>query len=65
MSSEISFTIITILLGIIGYFLKRTFDLTGKMEDKIDAIATDVSEMKPKVDILFSERYIKISSQRT
>jgi len=50
MNSEISFTIITILLGIIGYFLKRTLD-------KTEAIGVDVADMKPKVDILFAERY--------
>ena len=45
-TQNILLSIITILIGIVGYFVKKTLD-------KVEDISKDVSEMKPKVDILW------------
>ncbi len=38
---------ITVLAGVVGYLLKKTYD-------KVDTIGSDVAEIKPKVEILWS-----------
>jgi hypothetical protein len=57
MDQNILLTIITILIAIIGYFLKKTFD-------KVETIGADVSEMKPKLDILWRDKIASASSPR-
>src|SRR3989344_628998 len=44
---------ITILLGALGYLLKKTFD-------KIEEVARDVSDIKPKVDIIWRDMLPKL-----
>ncbi|HEY4504206.1 MAG TPA: hypothetical protein VJI73_00350 [Candidatus Paceibacterota bacterium] len=44
---------ITILIGVIGYLLKKTFD-------KIEEVAKDVSDIKPKVDIIWRDMLPKL-----
>lgn len=39
--------IMILLVGVIGYFMKKYFD-------KTDELVKDISEMKPKVEILWS-----------
>jgi len=56
-SENILLTIITILLTVIGYFLKRTLD-------KTESISDDVSEIKPKVDILWKDKIAPAHSPR-
>jgi hypothetical protein len=46
MNSEILLAVITILVTVIGYFLKKTFD-------KVEVIGTDMAEVKAKVDVLW------------
>lgn len=57
MTSEILLGIITILISIIGFFLKRTLD-------KTESISNDVSEIKPKVDILWKDKIAPAHSPR-
>ncbi len=56
-SENILLTIITILVTVIGYFLKRTLD-------KTESISDDVSEIKPKVDILWKDKIAPAHSPR-
>lgn len=44
--TDFLYSIIIVLLGGIGYFVKKTFE-------KTDEIGKDVSDMKPKVKILW------------
>ena len=48
---------ITVLMATTGYFLKKTFDKIGKVSD-------DVSDIKPKVDILWKDRLAPATSPR-
>ena len=48
-------TIITILLGTIGYFIKRICD-------KTDIIGEDVSDIKPKVKVLWEMKFATSNS---
>lgn len=50
-------TIITILVGIVGYFIKRILD-------KTETIGVDVADIKPKVDILWKDKYAPATSPR-
>ena len=50
MPNEIWTAIIVILAGAIAYFLKRILDNTEKT-------ASDVADMKPKVDILWKRTF--------
>ncbi|MEI6490578.1 MAG: hypothetical protein WCO16_02330 [bacterium] len=56
-TENLQFTIITILIAVVGYFLKKTLD-------KIEVIHTDVSDIKPKVDILWKDKLAPASSPR-
>lgn len=51
--NELFLAIITALLAIIGYFIKRIFD-------RLDIIGEDVSDMKPKVNVLWSDTRPKV-----
>jgi len=51
-------SIILVLLGAIGYFVKRTFDRT-------DVIGNDVADMKPKVKILWEHQFARNTSPLT
>ena len=57
MPQEILLTIITLLTAIIGYFVKKTLD-------KTELIAFDVSDIKPKVDILWKDKIAPSFSPR-
>lgn len=57
LSSTIIPVLVTAILTAIGYSLKRIFE-------KVDAIAMDVSEMKPKVDILWKDKFAQSFSPR-
>ena len=46
MNPELLLSIIVILLGAIGYFIKRILDRTEKIGD-------DIADIKPKVSILW------------
>lgn len=50
-------TIITILVTIVGYFVKKTYD-------KTESISSDVADMKPKVDILWKDKIAPALSPR-
>ncbi len=45
-NTEILLGVITLLFGIVVYFTKKIFDNT-------ESTSTDVSEMKPKLEILW------------
>jgi hypothetical protein len=45
--------IITPLLGVIGYLLKRILDKIDRMESNLYRIESDVADMKPKVQIMW------------
>ena len=49
--------LVTAILATIGYFLKRIFE-------KTESIGSDVSEIKPKVDILWKDKYAPATSPR-
>jgi hypothetical protein len=53
MHSNILISVISILLAVIGFFLKRIMDTT-------DRIAADVADMKPRVKILWEEKFSSI-----
>jgi hypothetical protein len=55
--NELFLGIIAILLAAIGYFIKRILD-------KSDAIGIDVADMKPKVDVLWADKYAPAHSPR-
>ncbi len=57
MNQNLLLTINTILVAVVGYFLKKTFD-------KVEATGNDVSEMKPKLDILWRDKIAPSSSPR-
>ena len=57
MNQNLLLTINTILVAVVGYFLKKTFD-------KVEVTANDVSEMKPKLDILWRDKIAPSSSPR-
>ena len=57
MNQDLLLTTNTILVAASGYFLKKTFD-------KVEATANDVSEMKPKLDILWRDKIAPSSSPR-
>lgn len=50
-------TVITVLVAIIGYFVKKTLD-------KTETIGVDVADMRPKVDILWKDKYAPALSPR-
>lgn len=54
---SILLSIITLLIAVVGYFLKKTFD-------KVEVIHTNVSDIKPKVDILWKDKIAPASSPR-
>ncbi len=56
-TENLQFTIITVLIAIVGYFLKKTLD-------KVEVVHLDVSDMKPKVDILWKDKLAPSSSPR-
>ncbi len=49
--------ILTVLIAVSGYFLKKTFD-------KVEIISRDVSDMKPKLDILWRDKIAPAHSPR-
>ncbi len=49
--------LVTAILGAIGYFLKRIFE-------KTENIGNDIAEIKPKVDILWKDKYAPALSPR-
>ena len=49
--------VVVALLGVIGYFIKRILD-------KSDTIGVDVADMKPKVNVLWADRYAPAHSPR-
>ncbi|HUD04251.1 MAG TPA: hypothetical protein VMR73_02045 [Candidatus Paceibacterota bacterium] len=49
--------VIVVLMGVIGYFLKQIFD-------RVFSIGTDVSEMKPKLEILWKDKFAPANSPR-
>lgn len=49
--------ILTVLIAIIGYFLKKTFE-------KVEEISRDVSDMRPKLDILWRDKIAPANSPR-
>jgi hypothetical protein len=55
--NELFLAIIAILLAAIGYFIKRILD-------KSDTIGIDVADMKPKVDVLWADKYAPAHSPR-
>lgn len=57
MTENILLTMITVLVAAISYFLKRTLD-------KTETISNDVSEIKPKVDILWKDKIAPAHSPR-
>ena len=57
MATNLLLTTITILVAVIGYFVKKTFD-------KTEIIGTDVADIKPKVDILWKDKYAPAHSPR-
>jgi hypothetical protein len=57
MNQDLLLIINTILVAAIGYFLKKTFD-------KVETTANDVSEMKPKLDILWRDKIAPSNSPR-
>jgi hypothetical protein len=56
--ADFLYSLIIVLLGTIGYFVKRIFD-------KTDEIGIDVSDMKPKVKILWEREFATGSSPLT
>ena len=50
-STELLIAIFTILVAIIGFFLQRILNRTDEIKD----IHRDISEMKPKVDIMWED----------
>lgn len=54
---QILMTVIALLFGIVTYFVKKTFE-------KMDKIGDDVSDMKPKLDILWKDRLAPSNSPR-
>lgn len=55
--NKILMGVIALLFSIIVYFTKKIFDNT-------DSISKDVSEMKPKVEILWRDKYAPANSPR-
>ena len=55
MATELLLSIIAILLGTIGYFIKRILD-------KTDKISEDVGDIKPKVKILWEMQFASSKS---
>jgi hypothetical protein len=51
--NEFLYSIIAALTGAVGYFMSRILGSIDKLTDKIDRIGSDVSDMRPKVDILW------------
>lgn len=58
MNTELLLSIIAILLGAIGYFIKRILDRTEKIGD-------DVAEIKPKVSVLWELQFAESHSPLT
>lgn len=54
-STDFLYSIIIVLLGGIGYFIKRILD-------KTDSIGNDVSDIKPKVKILWEREFASSAS---
>lgn len=55
--TTVLFSCIGLLIAVIGYFLKRILDQT-------DSIGSDVSDMKPKLEILWKDKLAPSSSPR-
>jgi hypothetical protein len=55
--NELFLGVIAILLAAIGYFIKRILD-------KSDKIGEDVADMRPKVDVLWADKYAPAHSPR-
>jgi hypothetical protein len=55
--NELFLGIIAVLLAAIGYFIKRILD-------KSETIGEDVADMKPKVDVLWADKYAPAHSPR-
>ncbi len=58
MGTELLLSIILILLAAIGYFIKRILD-------KTDKISEDISDIKPKVEILWAMQFVSSKSPLT
>lgn len=54
---EIIILLLTIVFGGIGYALKRIFE-------KIDLMSIDIADIKPKIDILWKDKYASSMSPR-
>lgn len=57
LDTKILFGVIALLFGIVVYFTKKIFDNT-------DSISKDVSEMKPKLEILWQDKFAPAHSPR-
>src|SRR3989338_2419440 len=55
---------ITVLIGAIGYFLKRMFDRIDEMGHEVRDIRNDIADIKPKMEILWQDRLGPVSSPR-
>ena len=71
-STDFFYSIIIVLLGAIGYFVKRILDKTDNAEGRADTIqgriekiGSDVSEMTPKVKVLWERAFASAASPLT
>ncbi|HEY9583248.1 MAG TPA: hypothetical protein VJK09_03015 [Candidatus Paceibacterota bacterium] len=52
-STNFLLALITVLIGALGYLLKRMFDSVEKLIDRVDLIYRDVSDIRPKVELMW------------
>ncbi len=56
MAETVFLPIITLLVGIVGYFVKKTYDRVDTMGNRVDDISRDLFDVKSKVDILWQTK---------
>jgi len=64
MTTEIWLAIITILSGVIVYFLRRIIKGVDKTTEDVSNIKIDIAEIKPKVEFLWENRFAVSHSPR-
>lgn len=56
--------LITVLIGAIGYLLKRMFDRLDSLDSRFTEVRDDMSEVLPRLEILWQDRLAPASSPR-
>jgi hypothetical protein len=56
LNQELLLSIIAVLLGGIGYLIKRILDRTDTITEDIEEVREDIADMKPKIETLWALR---------